>query len=112
VLLCHRRADRTWYPDVWDLPGGHVGPEESPREALSRELREELGIDVRLADAASPEILEEDDVEFHLWVVNEWDGEVRNAAVEEHDDIGWFTRPEVERLPLASELYLDLLFAE
>lgn len=112
VLLCHRRADRTWYPDVWDLPGGHVGPEESPREALSRELREELGIDVRLPDAASPKILEEDDVEFHLWVVSEWDGEVRNGAEEEHDDIGWFTSSEVERLPLASERYLDLLFGE
>jgi 8-oxo-dGTP pyrophosphatase MutT (NUDIX family) len=112
VLLCHRRADRSWYPDVWDLPGGHVGPEESPREALSRELREELGINVRLPDAASPRILEEDDVEFHLWVVSEWDGEVRNAAEDEHDAIGWFTRPEVERLPLASERYLDLLFGE
>ena len=112
VLLCHRRADRTWFPDVWDLPGGHVGLEESPREALSRELREELGIDVLLPDGASPEILEEDGVEFHLWVVSEWDGEVRNAAGEEHDVIGWFTRSEVEELPLASELYLDLLFGE
>ncbi|WP_433427484.1 NUDIX hydrolase [Nonomuraea sp. CA-141351] len=24
VLLCHRSAGRRWYPDVWDLPGGHV----------------------------------------------------------------------------------------
>jgi hypothetical protein len=69
-----------------------------------------LGVDVRLPDAASPEILEEDGVEFHVWVVSEWDGEVRNAAEEEHDDIGWFTRPEVKSLPLASELYLELLF--
>ena len=23
ILLCHRRPDRAWYPDVWDLPGGH-----------------------------------------------------------------------------------------
>ena len=112
VLLCHRRADRTWYPDVWDLPGGHVGPEESPREALSRELMEELGIDVRLPAASTAKILYEDGVEFHLWVVSEWEGEVRNAAEEEHDAIGWFTRPEVERLSLASELYLDLLFGE
>jgi 8-oxo-dGTP pyrophosphatase MutT (NUDIX family) len=110
VLLCHRRADRTWYPDAWDLPGGHVGPEESPREALSRELREELGIDVGLPDAASPEIFIEDGVEFHLWVVWEWDGQIRNAAEEEHDDIGWFTRPEVDQMTLASERYLDLLF--
>jgi mutator protein MutT len=110
VLLCHRRADRAWYPDVWDLPGGHVEPEESPREALIRELKEELGIDVGLLEASSSKILYENGIEFHLWVVSEWDGEVRNAAEDEHDAIGWFTRPEVERLPLASETYFDLLF--
>jgi mutator protein MutT len=112
VLLCHRRADRAWYPDVWDLPGGHVAPEESPREALSRELREELGIDVGPPEAASAKILYEDGVEFHLWVVSEWDGEVKNMAEEEHDAIGWFTRPEVEGLSLASVRYLVLLFGE
>lgn len=24
VLLGHRSPGRRWYPDVWDLPGGHV----------------------------------------------------------------------------------------
>ena len=112
VLLCPRRADRAWYPDVWDLPGGHVTPEESPRQALSRELREELGIDVRLPEGSSATILYEDGVEFHLWVVGDWEGEVRNVAEDEHDAIGWFTRSEVERLSLASDRYLDLLFGE
>lgn len=44
VLLCHRHPQRRWYPNVWDLPGGHVEPHEDPRDALERELREELGI--------------------------------------------------------------------
>jgi 8-oxo-dGTP diphosphatase len=46
VLLCHRSADRRWYADVWDLPGGHVEAGESPSIALVRELREELGISI------------------------------------------------------------------
>jgi 8-oxo-dGTP diphosphatase len=45
-LLCHRSATRSWYPLVWDLPGGHVSVEETPATALTRELQEELGIDV------------------------------------------------------------------
>jgi 8-oxo-dGTP pyrophosphatase MutT (NUDIX family) len=71
VLLCHRRADRAWYPDVWDLPGGHVEPEGSPREALIRELKEELGIDVGLLEASSSKILYENGIEsISGWSVN------------------------------------------
>ena len=34
------------YKDVWELPGGVVEDEESPREACRRELKEELGLDL------------------------------------------------------------------
>lgn len=32
------------YKDGWDIPGGYVEPEESPREACEREIQEELGL--------------------------------------------------------------------
>jgi 8-oxo-dGTP pyrophosphatase MutT (NUDIX family) len=44
ILLGLRSATRTFYPDVWDLFGGHVEPGESHEETLVRELHEELGI--------------------------------------------------------------------
>jgi 8-oxo-dGTP pyrophosphatase MutT (NUDIX family) len=44
ILLCHRSIERPWDPDVWDLPGGHLEPDEAPGDALVRELQEELGI--------------------------------------------------------------------
>lgn len=37
-------------PDKWHLPGGGVQPDEQPREALLREVAEELGIKIQLTD--------------------------------------------------------------
>ena len=44
VLLGRRSPGRAFFPDVWDLFGGHVEPGEAHRETLVRELQEELGI--------------------------------------------------------------------
>lgn len=33
------------------------------------------------------------DLTLHLWIVEHWQGDVKNRAPEEHDAIGWF-RPE------------------
>lgn len=45
ILLCELT-----YKKDWDLPGGVVDPQESPRQTLRRELVEELGVDLPVGD--------------------------------------------------------------
>ena len=53
VLLVHRHPLREWYPDCWDLVGGHVEKGESPGEAVIRECLEELGVHLSAARVAT-----------------------------------------------------------
>ena len=111
VLLCRRCSDRVWFPGVWDLPGGHVDPGERPLAALTRELDEELGVD--LSSSGLPDEphlrLRTEEFDLSVWRVVAWVGEPRNRAPAEHDAIGWFDADAAERLPLAAAAYPVLL---
>ncbi len=49
ILACRRRSDQD-HASKWEFPGGKVEPGEDPRDALVRELREELLIEATLGD--------------------------------------------------------------
>ena len=76
VLLAQRPPGKA-YAGYWEFPGGKIEPGESPRQALVRELREELGIAVH---RAAPWIVQRyryphAHVELHFFRVLEWDGD-------------------------------------
>lgn len=58
VLLTQRKVG-AHLEGLWEFPGGKVESGEDPRDALIRELREELGISVRVGDVV--------DVTFHKY---------------------------------------------
>ena len=108
VFLCHRSASRRWYPSVWDLPGGHIEPNEAAGVALVRELHEELGIvNPEPSDPAFAHVWRPD-FDCRIWVVRQWTGTPRLAS-DEHDDMGWWPPGAIGDLPLAVECYRPLL---
>ena len=87
-FLLGRRAADTFYPGYWEFPGGKVEPGETPREALARELHEELEIEVL---AATPWIVREHvyehaHVRLHFFRVTAWRGELRDHV---HAALAW-----------------------
>jgi 8-oxo-dGTP diphosphatase len=80
VLLCHRSAGRRWYPNVWDLPGGHVEEGEDPKASIVRELREELGIIA--SEPSGPPLREIWSATFdmQIWLIDGWEGSTPNRT--------------------------------
>jgi 8-oxo-dGTP diphosphatase len=116
ILLGQRSSTRNFYPNVWDLFGGHVEPGEHPHKTLVRELQEELGITPTeltyegTIEAALPEGegVPSEQLYLHLYLVTAWSGTPVNLQPHEHDFIRWFSLDQAMQLNLAHPSYLRL----
>lgn len=46
ILLMRRARNDTFAPGIWGFPGGHIRENETPEQAVGRELQEEVGNEV------------------------------------------------------------------
>ncbi|WP_068829593.1 Nudix family hydrolase [Pseudomonas sp. BMS12] len=93
VLIARRAADQH-QGDLWEFPGGKVEAGEQVRDALARELNEELGIDV---EVARPLIQVQHDypdkqVLLDVWEVSAFSGEPHGA---EGQPLAWVSSREL-----------------
>ncbi len=87
VLLARRPAGKV-YAGYWEFPGGKAEAGERMTEALAREIREELGVDVERAYPWITRVFvyPHATVRLHFHRVVAWSGEPRPL---EHDAIAW-----------------------
>lgn len=82
VLIAERPEGKS-LAGLWEFPGGKVSAGETPEEALVRELREELGIEVCLTCLAPFTFASHTYETFHLlmplFLCRNWDGEIAPA---------------------------------
>jgi len=104
ILVCQRTKHQTM-PLKWEFPGGKIEEGEQPRDALHRELDEELGIDATIGDEVARirhEYRSGNSVELRFFVVREFRGELENRIFR---DMKWAERTE---LPSFDFLEADL----
>ncbi len=113
VLLGHRSPDRPFYPDVWDLFGGHVEAGETIEAALARELDEELQITPvaykQLTELAEPEASPNGRLRYTVFKVTSWTGPGPVLTGDEHTEIAWFAPAEANQADLAHRAYEKLI---
>jgi 8-oxo-dGTP diphosphatase len=115
ILLGLRAPARVFYPNVWDVFGGHIEPDEQPTQALVRELQEELNITptqwIKLETISELVPEHSHDLIVYFYCVTAWMGTPVNRQLEEHSAIQWFSYPEAIKLDLAHPAY-PRLFAQ
>jgi len=90
-MLVARRTAPEEFAGLWEFPGGKVDAGEECEAALHRELREELGVGVRLgpelraADAAGWRL--NDRATMRVWLAEITQGEP--LPLEDHDELRW-----------------------
>jgi 8-oxo-dGTP diphosphatase len=85
LLVCQRTRHQTM-PLKWEFPGGKIEEGEQPRDALRRELEEELGIVATIGDEVARiqhEYPNGGMVELRFYVVREYRCELENRIFRE-----------------------------
>jgi len=89
-VLIAQRPEGKQLAGLWEFPGGKVEPGERPEAALIRELKEELGIDVKEACLAPFVFTSHAYESFHLlmplYLCRRWSGTVQ---AREHAALKW-----------------------
>lgn len=94
VLVCQRTRHQTM-PLKWEFPGGKIETGEQPRDALRRELDEELGIDATIGEEVMRlrhQYKTGNSVELRFYVVRKYAGTIENRIFRE---IRWAARSEL-----------------
>lgn len=114
MLLGLRARHKRVAPGLWDIVGGRVEQNEVVKDALVREIVEELDVrPTRFRLLAS--LVEQSDgaaqCVHHVYSITEWEGGNPRNACDEHSEVRWFTIGEIRSLSNKTPFDFDALYS-
>jgi len=82
ILICQRAPDDECGM-MWEFPGGKREPGETPEECITREIKEELGIDILVKDIFTRSIYRINDKDVYFTVFN---AEIRDMDIKSNSE--------------------------
>ena len=92
-LIAQRNRNKH-FAFYWEFPGGKVDNGETFENALKREIKEELSIDVKILKKVSSQKHKDDkiNVNVHYFLCEHLDGKIN---LFEHEDLKWVNKTEL-----------------
>jgi 8-oxo-dGTP diphosphatase len=93
-LICQRPAGKK-RALLWEFPGGKVEPGENPLQALIRECREELSVNLRVGDLYAQTEHQYDDIHIRLSL---YEARIASGSLtrNEHHDMRWIQPQDIK----------------
>jgi len=86
------------YPNMWDIPGGHVEEDETPEQCIVREMKEEMDLDLKGFETFK--VVEFfDRTEYVFWKKENLD--ISQINLTEGQALKWFGEDEIDSTQLA-----------
>lgn len=99
ILIAKRNLKKS-QGGLWEFPGGKIEKDETREEAIIREIKEELTIDIKVDKYLAEKVFNYPDKDINL-IAMECTQIVGNVELTEHEDYRWVTSEELTNFEFA-----------
>lgn len=99
ILIAQRNLKKS-QGGLWEFPGGKIEKGETKEEAIIREIKEELTIDIKVDKYIGEKIFNYPDKDINL-IALKCEKISGNVQLTEHEDIKWVKKSELENFKFA-----------